>query len=107
HVRAQLGGKIPLIVDGGRSQVGIESTVLDLTVSPPRILRPGMIHAESLAAVAENIQYSAFNIQHSTLRSPGLLAKHYSPKAKLLVLNWQTDAELQAQLVTRHSSLAA
>ena len=84
HVRAQLGGKIPLIVDGGQSQVGIESTVLDLTVSPPRILRPGMIHAESLAAVAET-----FNIQHSTsndssLRSPGLLAKHYSPKAKLL-----------------------
>ena len=50
HVRAQLGGKIPLIVDGGQSQVGIESTVLDLTVSPPQILRPGMIHAESLAA---------------------------------------------------------
>jgi L-threonylcarbamoyladenylate synthase len=47
HVRAQLGGKISLIVDGGQSQVGIESTVLDLTVSPPQILRPGMIHAES------------------------------------------------------------
>ena len=41
HVRTQLDGKIPLIVDGGQSQVGIESTVLDLTVSPPRILRPG------------------------------------------------------------------
>jgi L-threonylcarbamoyladenylate synthase len=106
HVRAQLGGKISLIVDGGQSQVGIESTVLDLTVSPPRVLRPGMIHAESLAAVAENIQHSTFNFQHSTLRSPGLLAKHYSPKAKLLVLSWQNDAELQAQLVTRHASLA-
>ena len=51
HVRAQLGGKISLIVDGGQSQVGIESTVLDLTVAPARILRPGMIHSESLAAV--------------------------------------------------------
>ena len=52
HVREQLGGKIPLIVDGGQSQVGIESTVLDLTLpAPPQILRPGMIHAESLAAV--------------------------------------------------------
>ena len=40
HVYRQLGGRIPLIVDGGQSQVGIESTVLDLTVSPPRILRP-------------------------------------------------------------------
>jgi len=37
HVRVQLAGKIPLIVDGGQSQVGIESTVLDLTVSPPHI----------------------------------------------------------------------
>ena len=51
HVRQQLGDKISLIVDGGQSQVGIESTVLDLTVTPPQVLRPGMIHAESLAAV--------------------------------------------------------
>jgi len=98
HVRAQLAGKIPLLVDGGQSQVGIESTVLDLTVTPPRVLRPGMIHAESLAAVAGNIQHSTFSIQHSTLRSPGLLAKHYSPKAKLLVLNWCDDADLQSQI---------
>src|SRR5580698_5760316 len=48
HVRKDLAGRIPLIVDGGQSQVGIESTVLDLACSPPRLLRPGMIHAESL-----------------------------------------------------------
>ena len=106
HVRSQLGEKISLIVDGGQSQVGIESTVLDLTVSPPRILRPGMIHAESLAAVAGNIQHSTSNIQHSMLRSPGLLAKHYSPKAKLVVLDWRDDADLQSQLATHHSPLA-
>ena len=100
HVRAQLAGKIPLIVDGGQSQVGIESTVLDLTVLPPRILRPGMIHAESLAAVAGNLQLSTFNLQPSTLRSPGQLKKHYSPKAKLIVLNWRDDAELNSQLST-------
>jgi L-threonylcarbamoyladenylate synthase len=98
HVRAQLGGRISLIVDGGQSQVGIESTVLDLTVSPPRILRPGMIHAESLAAVAGNIQHSTLNTQHSTLRSPGLLAKHYSPKAKLVVLSWHDEADLKFQI---------
>jgi L-threonylcarbamoyladenylate synthase len=104
HVRQQLGGKIPLIVDGGQSQVGIESTVLDLTVSPPKVLRPGMIHAESLAAVVGNIQHPTSNIQHPMLRSPGLLAKHYSPKAKLLVVNWQNDADLESFLVTRHLS---
>src|SRR4051812_948742 len=48
HVRLGLGDKIPLIVDGGQSQVGIESTVVDLATSPPKGLRPGMIHEESL-----------------------------------------------------------
>jgi L-threonylcarbamoyladenylate synthase len=108
HVRAQLAGKISLIVDGGQSQVGIESTVLDLTVSPPRILRPGMIHAESLAAVVGEfrIQNSESRIKaEGTLRSPGLLKKHYSPKAKLVVLNWNDEADLRIQLITHHSSL--
>ena len=100
HVRAQLGGKIPLIVDGGQSQVGIESTVLDLTVSPPRILRPGMIHAESVAAVCGEVQSPKSKVQSldSALRSPGLLAKHYSPKAKLVVLSWRDDADLKFQI---------
>ena len=98
HVRAQLAGKIPLIVDGGQSQVGIESTVLDLTVTPPKILRPGMIHAESLAAVGGEIQISNSEFKISDLRSPGLLKKHYSPKAKLLVLNWRDDAELKFKI---------
>ena len=103
HVREQLGGKIPLIVDGGQSQVGIESTVLDLTVSPPRILRPGMIHAESLAAVlrrSPKSEHPTVQQSRSALRSPGLLAKHYSPKAKLVVLNWRDDADLHSQLST-------
>jgi L-threonylcarbamoyladenylate synthase len=102
HVREQLGGKISLIVDGGQSQVGIESTVLDLTVSPPRILRPGMIHAESLAAVCGEVQSPKSKVQspETTLRSPGLLEKHYSPKAKLLVLNWRDEPGLRSQLST-------
>jgi L-threonylcarbamoyladenylate synthase len=100
HVRKQLGGSIPLIVDGGQSQVGIESTVLDLSVSPPQILRPGMIHVESLAAVCGKVQSSRFKVQSSERRSPGLLKKHYSPKAKLVVLNWQNDVDLNSQLST-------
>jgi L-threonylcarbamoyladenylate synthase len=98
HVLRQLGGKISLIVDGGQSQVGIESTVLDLTVLPPQILRPGMIHAESLAAVCGEIQNLKCEVSDSILRSPGLLEKHYSPKAKLLVLNWRDDAELEFKI---------
>ncbi len=103
HVRKQLGGRIPLIVDGGQSQVGIESTVLDLSVSPPQVLRPGMIHAEALAAVIGKVRGSGFRVMGlETLRSPGLLEKHYSPRAKLVVLNWRDEADLKFQLVTRH-----
>jgi L-threonylcarbamoyladenylate synthase len=47
HVARALGHKIEWIVDGGPSHIGIESTVLDLTATPPRLLRPGMIHEES------------------------------------------------------------
>jgi L-threonylcarbamoyladenylate synthase len=105
HVRKQLDGKISLIVDGGQSQVGIESTVLDLTVSPPQILRPGMIHEESLAAVCGDVTSDKWRVTgKNLLRSPGLLEKHYSPKAKLIVLSWQNDADLKSQLVTRHLS---
>ena len=108
HVRQQLGGKISLIVDGGQSQVGIESTVLDLTVSPPQVLRPGMIHAESLAAVSGKIRGSKSKVQGpETLRSPGLLKKHYSPKAKLLVLNWRNDADLKSQIANLKSPIAS
>ena len=98
HVREQLAGRIPLIVDGGQSQVGIESTVLDLTVTPARILRPGMIHAESLAAAGLPLAAGELPPAAGRLKSPGQLQKHYAPKARLLVLRWRDDADLQAQI---------
>ena len=109
HVHQQLGDKIPLIVDGGQSQVGIESTVLDLTVSPPRVLRPGMIRLESLGAVVgEGIsqQSEVESDNRKTLPSPGLLKKHYAPKARLLVLSWRNDADLKSQIANHPSPIA-
>jgi L-threonylcarbamoyladenylate synthase len=98
HVRRQLAGRIPLIVDGGQSQVGIESTVLDLTVSPPRILRPGMIHAGSLAAAGMPVATDSRAAAAGLLKSPGLLAKHYAPRAKLLILNWRDEPDMHSQI---------
>ncbi len=106
HVRKQLGNKLALIVDGGQSQVGIESTVVDLTVLPPRVLRPGMIHEESLTAVLGEVQHRTSGIQPPTLRSPGLLKKHYAPKAKLVIWNWTDDADLHRQLENLKSKVA-
>jgi L-threonylcarbamoyladenylate synthase len=115
HVAKQLGRRLRLIVDGGPSEIGIESTVLDLTTSPPQVLRPGMIHAETLAAVlgsvAANVssrsgaeRVSPFRRLTSAaagvapLRSPGRLKKHYAPRAKLVVLSWRDAADVKSQL---------
>jgi L-threonylcarbamoyladenylate synthase len=107
HVRQQLGGAIGLIVDGGQSQVGIESTVLDISGASPRILRPGMIHAATLAAIAgpaASLSSLANDPAGSPgiLRSPGQLKKHYSPMAKLVLLAWQDETDLTRQLAGCH-----
>jgi len=96
HVRKHLGHRIPLIVDGGQSQIGIESTVLDVSVSPPRLLRPGIIHEQTLLAVTGSLAVGA---DHSPelLKSPGLLRKHYSPRARLVVSSWRDQLDLEAQ----------
>ena len=104
HVAKQLGDRIPLIVDGGDSNVGIESTVVDVTGDVPRVLRPGMISAEAIAAACgAAVPGPGSKVQSpgaGALRSPGMLAKHYSPKAKLLILSWRDEADLLAQLRT-------
>jgi L-threonylcarbamoyladenylate synthase len=97
HVRSYFSGQIPLIVDGGQSQVGIESTVLDATCSPPRLLRPGMIQERALVAVTGELAVG-FGDSEQILRSPGLLEKHYSPKAQIVLWNWADEAELRERV---------
>jgi L-threonylcarbamoyladenylate synthase len=96
HVLKQLGRKIRLIVDGGQCQVGIESTVVDLSRSPPRILRPGMIHDRALLAVTGELA-ERNGPGRGVLKSPGLLPKHYSPQAKLVLCAWTDDGDLRAR----------
>ncbi|HLP78575.1 MAG TPA: L-threonylcarbamoyladenylate synthase [Candidatus Paceibacterota bacterium] len=106
HVSKELDGKVSLIVDGGQSQVGIESTVIDLATSTPRILRPGMIHEESIAAVLGTMSGAGCQVSgDGALRSPGMLKKHYSPKAKLKILSWHDDDDLHAQAFGSRSTL--
>lgn len=102
HVVRSLGDQLELIVDGGQAQVGIESTVLDLCVWPPRILRPGMIPAVAIASVMDTLPASEGQALDppppagGTLRSPGLLERHYSPHARLVVWRWTNDPELRS-----------
>src|ERR1043166_1961247 len=97
HVYKQLGAKVPLIVDGGQCQVGIESTVVDVSVTPSQVLRPGMIHEHAISAVTGQLGLSA--LEHTgVLKSPGQLPKHYAPKAQLVILSWDNDADLVKQM---------
>lgn len=107
HVFKGIGGKIKLIVDGGQAQVGIESTVVDLSVNPACVLRPGIIHLESLRAALskggfEIVSQAGQGNPDGALRSPGMLLKHYSPKAKLKICSWTDPADLQRQLSARN-----
>ena len=96
HVQKSLGTRLRLIVDGGPSQVGIESTVLDISEPRPRVLRPGMIHEQALLAVTGELAVGGSD-NPEVLKSPGLLRKHYSPRAKLVVWSWEDEAGLRAR----------
>jgi L-threonylcarbamoyladenylate synthase len=84
HVAHDLGGRIEMILDGGPTIVGIESTVLDMTSDPPVILRPGWITEQSLAAVIGPVSCSITEKQLE--RSPGTRHRHYSPRARVVLI---------------------
>ncbi len=83
HAEAGLGARIDLIVDGGPCPIGLESTVLDLTCAPPRLLRPGGITREQLEAVIGRLAGPDQASGATRLRSPGQLASHYAPTRPL------------------------
>lgn len=90
HVLEDMAGKIELIVDGGSTQVGIESTVLDMTVDPPMLLRPGGVTLEDLKELLGDVDVDPAllggkpkEVLHP--KSPGQKYKHYAPKADCLL----------------------
>lgn len=90
HVFEDMNGKIPLIIDGGDCEVGVESTVICFERGKIRILRPGAVTAEMLSEFAEVIVDKAaveeLRKGESAL-SPGMKYKHYSPKADVYIVN--------------------
>ncbi|MFC7365747.1 MULTISPECIES: L-threonylcarbamoyladenylate synthase [Bhargavaea] len=88
HVAADMGGKIPYILDGGPTGIGIESTVLDLTSEPPAILRPGAVTADMLRPVIGEVNHSAeaADAGEEAPRAPGMKYTHYSPDAPVWLI---------------------
>jgi L-threonylcarbamoyladenylate synthase len=94
HVMEDMNGKIPLILDGGDSIVGIESTVISLEDGKIRILRPGFVTAEDLSAFGEVITDSGVteNIKSDEpAKSPGMKYKHYAPKCEVILVNGSSE----------------
>jgi L-threonylcarbamoyladenylate synthase len=89
HVKEDLLNKIDLIIDGGPTKIGLESTVLDLTTKPATLLRPGGITLEKLKKILGEIKIhpTVFEkIKIKTLKSPGMIYRHYAPKANLFLI---------------------
>lgn len=94
HVIEDLNGRVDIIVDGGHSVVGIESTVLDVTVDPPMILRPGKITLEDLREIDENIRIDSATIDAKSgeiPKSPGQKYRHYAPRAEAICFGGRLD----------------
>jgi L-threonylcarbamoyladenylate synthase len=97
HVLADLNGRIDAVLDAGTTSIGVESTVLDMTVKPPQVLRPGGTPYESLKQVLGEVMLSPFVTTDKILpvekaRSPGVKHKHYAPKAEVVVVEGETSA---------------
>ena len=99
HVLEDMNGKIPLILDGGSCDVGVESTVLDLCHGTPTVLRPGGITKEMLESVLQKKVALAGSILRplrpdEKALSPGMRYKHYAPKAAVILVDGEESAVL-------------
>lgn len=98
HVMRDLKGKIACIVDGGSSEVGLESTVVDVTGNSPVILRPGAVTSEMIEKVCRENGFPVKNITMSTHidqdqapKAPGMKYRHYAPKAPVRIIYPEQD----------------
>jgi L-threonylcarbamoyladenylate synthase len=91
HVYEDLNGRIDAIIDGGATNIGVESTVVDLSVDPPMLLRPGGTPFEALKNVLCDMKLHVFveaeqELTLKDIRSPGMKHKHYAPKAEVILI---------------------
>lgn len=106
HVREEFGDKVPIILDGGDCEVGIESTIVDLSGDQPRILRPGKITQAQIEAVIGPL---AQTINPNSPRASGTLEAHYAPRTPMLMLPrpfLEKEARAQRALGKRVAVLA-
>lgn len=89
HVRADLGDEVDFILDGGPCPIGVESTIVDCTVDPPQVLRPGGIPTEDIAALLDDGLAAGAS---GPPRAPGMLASHYAPRCRVILVESGVEA---------------
>ncbi len=104
HVRADLGDTVDYVLDGGACQIGVESTIVDCTVSPPQILRPGGIPDEQIVQLLASLNGVA--PMDGPSRASGMLASHYAPRARVEVFETLREATERATRLTREGHRA-
>jgi len=87
HVLDDFNGLVDIIIDGGKSEVGLESTVIDVTGTVPVILRPGMITYDMIKNITTEVLVSKHIESDETPKSPGMKYKHYAPKGQLIIVD--------------------
>ena len=104
HVYHDHAGKIPLIVDGGACRVGVESTIIDLTETPPRLLRPGGITPEQLTEILGEITVDQAVVaqldKDAVAKAPGMKYRHYAPDCRVLIVSGSREAA--ARYIHKH-----
>ncbi|MEE4278317.1 MAG: L-threonylcarbamoyladenylate synthase [Halieaceae bacterium] len=94
HVDEDLGGRIAMILDGGPTTIGLESTVLDLTGPSPRVMRPGGVTLEALREKLPGVEFAPSYVSEADgSASPGQMLKHYSPRATVRLYRSDRPAE--------------
>lgn len=96
HVAKDLQGRIPLVLDGGQTGVGLESTVIDMTVNPPAILRPGGVTKEMIEAVIGPVEAAHETETKEAPRSPGMKYAHYAPEAPVYLIEANQESIMNA-----------
>ena len=87
HVLEDLNTKVDMIIDGGQTEFGLESTIVDVSCGYPVLLRPGSITLEMLREVVSGIKIADKIIDDASPKAPGMKYKHYSPKAKVTIIS--------------------
>lgn len=99
HVIEDMNGRIDMIIDGGAIEIGVESTIVDLTVEVPMILRPGYITASMIKEVCDDVCYDKTVLSHTATtlkpKAPGMKYRHYAPKAELTIFEGENDKVIE------------